>query len=155
MIISHDLGTTGDKATLVSNDGEVLAAVTSLYGTDFGPRGKAEQNAEDWWDALCAATRELIAQASVSAADIEVVSFSGQMMGAVLLDSAGTPVRPAIIWADTRSVAQSSSLVDRVGMAAGYAITGHRLNPTYSLSKIMWLRDQEPDVFARARTVVL
>ena len=53
MIISHDLGTTGDKATLVSNDGEVLAAVTSAYGTDFGPRGKAEQDPEDWWTALC------------------------------------------------------------------------------------------------------
>ena len=155
MIISHDLGTTGDKATLVSNDGEVLAAVTSSYGTDFGPRGKAEQDPEDWWTALCAATQDLLRQASVRAEDIEVVSFSGQMMGAVLLDQAGAPVRPAIIWADTRSVAQTATLVDRVGMAEGYKITGHRLNPTYSLSKIMWVRDQEPEVFARARTVVL
>ena len=89
------------------------------------------------------------------AEDIEVVSFSGQMMGAVLLDRSGAPVRPAIIWADTRSVAQAATLVERVGMAEGYKITGHRLNPTYSLSKIMWVRDQEPEVFARARTVVL
>ena len=155
MIISHDLGTTGDKATLVSNDGEVLAAVTSAYGTDFGPRGKAEQDPEDWWTALCAATQDLLRQASVRAEDIEVVSFSGQMMGAVLLDRSGAPVRPAIIWADTRSVAQTGTLVERVGMAEGYKITGHRLNPTYSLSKIMWVRDQEPEVFARARTVVL
>ncbi len=155
MIISHDLGTTGDKATLVSNDGEVLAAVTSAYGTDFGPRGKAEQDPEDWWTALCAATRELLGRASVRAEDVEVVSFSGQMMGAVLLDRSGAPVRPAIIWADTRSVAQTATLVDRVGMAEGYKITGHRLNPTYSLSKIMWVRDQEPEVFSRARTVVL
>jgi len=155
MIISHDLGTTGDKATLVSNDGEVLAAVTSSYGTDFGPRGKAEQNAVDWWDAVCTATRELLDRTSVPAEDIEVVSFSGQMMGAVLLDAAGAPVRPAIIWADTRSVAQTATLVDRVGMAAGYKITGHRLNPTYSLSKIMWVRDEEPEAFGRTTTVVL
>jgi xylulokinase len=155
VIISHDLGTTGDKATLVSNDGEVLAAVTSAYGTDFGPRGKAEQDPEDWWTAVRAATHELLGRASVRASDIEVVSFSGQMMGAVLLDRTGAPVRPAIIWADTRSVTQTARLVDRVGMAEGYKITGHRLNPTYSLSKIMWVRDQEPEVFARATTVVL
>ena len=155
MIISHDLGTTGNKATLVSNEGEVLAAVTSSYGTDFGPRGKAEQDAEDWWTALCTATRELLGRASTPASDIEVVSFSGQMMGAVLLDDVGAPVRPAIIWADTRSVAQTQQLVDRIGMAAGYRITGHRLNPTYSMTKVMWVRDSEPAAFSRARTMVL
>ena len=94
MIISHDLGTTGNKATLVSNEGQVVAAVTSTYGTDFGPRGRAEQDAGDWWDAVCRATRDLLAQASVAPPDVEVVSFSGQMMGAVLLDGEGTPARP-------------------------------------------------------------
>jgi len=155
MIISHDLGTTGNKATLVSNDGRVIAAVTAAYGTDFGPRGKAEQEPAVWWDGVCRATRDLLAQAALPASDVEVVSFSGQMMGAVLLDGAGAPVRPAIIWADTRSVTQTAVLVERVGMQRGYAITGHRLNPTYSLSKIMWVRDQEPEAFRRARTVVL
>src|SRR3954451_8720718 len=155
MIISHDLGTTGDKATLVSNEGAVLAACTSTYPTDFGPRGKAEQDPEAWWTAVCSTTQRLLAEAELRPDDVEVVSFSGQMMGAVLLDEAGAPVRPAVIWADTRSVAQTATLVDRVGMAEGYKITGHRLNPTYSLSKIMWVRDQEPEAFDRARTVVL
>jgi xylulokinase len=155
VIIAHDLGTTGNKATLVSDDGEVLAAVTSSYGTDFGARGKAEQDPEDWWTALCTATQDLLRQGSLRPDDVEVVSFSGQMMGAVLLDGSGSPVRPAIIWADTRSVDQTATLVDRVGMAEGYRITGHRLNPTYSLSKVMWVRDTEPDVFSRARTLLL
>ena len=155
MIVSHDLGTTGDKATLVSDDGVVLAAVTSAYATSFGPQGKAEQDPEAWWTAVCAATRELLVRAGADPVDVEVVSFSGQMMGAVLLDGVGLPTRPAIIWADTRSTAQSAVLVDRVGMDRGYAITGHRLNPTYSLSKIMWVRDHEPESFARTQTVVL
>ena len=155
MIISHDLGTTGDKATLVSDAGEVVAACTSGYVTDFGPRGKAEQDPDAWWRAVCLATRRLLDQAEVSPAEVEVVAFSGQMMGAVLLDPAGVPVRPAIIWADTRSVAQSAALVQRVGMEQGYAITGHRLNPTYTLSKIMWVREQEPEVYGRVSTVLL
>ena len=154
MIISHDLGTTGDKATLIDATGRVVAACTAAYGTDFGPRGKAEQDAEAWWDALCRATRDLIGQQNLDPGRIEAVSFSGQMMGALLLDGAGAPVRPAIIWADTRSTAQAAQLVARVGMERGYAITGHRLNPTYSLSKIMWVREHEPEIFDRARIVL-
>jgi xylulokinase len=154
VIISHDLGTTGDKATLVDAAGKVVAACTAGYATDFGPGGKAEQDADAWWDALCRATRDLITREHLDPGRVEAVSFSGQMMGALLLDGTGAPVRPAIIWADTRSTAQAATLVERFGMERGYATTGHRLNPTYSLSKIMWVRDQQPEVFERARTVV-
>ena len=155
MIISHDLGTTGDKATLVDAEGRVVAAVTARYDTDFGPRGKAEQDPDAWWRALGTATRQLLEQAPVEAGQIAGVSFSGQMMGAVLVDGAGAPVRPAIIWADTRSTAQTEALLERVDMETGYRITGHRLNPTYSLTKVMWVRDNEPDAFARARHLLL
>ena len=154
MIVSHDLGTTGDKATLVDADGRVVASVTAGYGTDFGPRGRAEQDPEAWWQALCLATHQLLDAVPGAAERVEGVSFSGQMMGAVLLDAAGAPVRPAIIWADTRSTAQTQQLVDRIGMEAGYRTTGHRLNPTYSLSKVMWVRENEPEAFGRARHVV-
>jgi len=154
VIISHDLGTTGNKATLVDREGRVVSAVTVAYGTDFGRGGKAEQNPMDWWAALCKATRALLEKAGTAADDIDAISFSGQMMGVVPLDKHGEPLRPAIIWADTRSTAESDFLVDRIGMDVGYRITGHRLNPTYSLSKIMWLRANEQDNFARIATVL-
>jgi len=154
MIISHDLGTTGNKATLVDETGVVVASVTVTYDTDFAHGGKAEQDPAEWWRALCEATHTLL-DANPSARErVAAVSFSGQMMGAVLLTGTGEPVRPAIIWADTRSTAQADQLVERVGMERGYAITGHRLNATYSLSKVMWVRDNEPDTFARTRHVM-
>ena len=155
MIIAHDLGTTGNKATLVDTDGRLLASVTVPYPVDFGPGGRAEQDAEDWWGAVCRATSELLERTGRAATDVEVVSFSGQMMGAVLVDEANDPLRPAIIWADTRSTAQTERLVERVGMDRAYAITGHRLNATYTLPKIAWLRENEPAVFARAAAVLL
>jgi xylulokinase len=155
MIISHDLGTTGDKATLVDTDGRVVAADTARYGTDFGARGMAEQDPEAWWQALCEASCRLIQSVPRAREKIAGVCFSGQMMGAVLLDNKGQPVRPAIIWADTRSTEQTNQLIERIGMETAYRITGHRLNPTYSLEKIMWVRDNEPDVFARTTHVVL
>ena len=95
MLIAHDLGTTGNKATLVDNSGTMLASKTIAYGADWGTDGKAEQNAHDWWDAVCRAIRELLAETNTPAAEIEGISFSGQMMGAVPLDAAGEPVRPA------------------------------------------------------------
>lgn len=155
MIISHDLGTTGDKATLVGADGQVITAVTVSYDADFGPRGKAEQDPEAWWQAVCSASRQLVDRVPEAATGVEGISFSGQMMGAVLLDGAARPVRPAIIWADTRSTEQTDRMIERIGMEKAYAITGHRLNPTYSLTKVMWVRDHEPEAFAATRHVVL
>jgi xylulokinase len=155
MILAHDFGTTGDKASLYSNAGELLAATTVEYPTDYGPRGRVEQDPERWWSAVAEATRTLLQKARADASAVECVSFSGQMMGAVFLDGEGRPLRPAIIWADTRSQRQTERLVERVGMERCYRITGHRLNPTYSLEKVMWVRDNEPEVFSRTRAVLL
>lgn len=149
MIISHDLGTTGNKATLVSGAGELVASVTMRYGADFGLDGRAEQHPLDWWQAMCQANVALIERTGILPRNIQAISFSGQMMGVVPIDGQGDVVRPAMIWADTRSQRQAQVLIERVGMKRGYAITGHRLNPTYSLPKLMWLRDNEPDAFAR------
>lgn len=154
MIIAHDLGTTGDKATLVSVDGQILATVTETYGVHFGTGGVAEQSPHDWWNAVARATRRLLESSATAPSDIEAVSFSGQMMGVVAVDRHDEPVRPAIIWADTRAQRQTAQLVERVGMERAYAITGHRLNPTYSLPKLMWMRDEEPDLFAQTTCVL-
>lgn len=154
MIVAHDLGTSGDKAVLCDDDGVILASVTASYPADFGNDGRAEQDPGAWWDAFCRANRSLLAQTGSRPTDVDAVSFSGQMMGVVPLDSSGQPVRPAIIWADTRSDAQCRTLTERIGLEAAYRTVGHRLNPTYSLSKIMWLRDTEPDTFDRVRTVI-
>ncbi|WP_241489319.1 xylulokinase [Leucobacter celer] len=151
LVLAHDLGTTGDKATLVAPDGTVVASVTAAYPVDFGPDGKAEQHPDDWWAAFCEANHRLLGEHSIDPSRIAAVSFSGQMMGAVLLDADDRPARPGIIWADTRAKAQCARLVERVGMEQTYRITGHRANPTYSLSKLMWVRDTEPEVFARSR----
>lgn len=154
MILAHDIGTTGDKASLVTDEGAIVAAVTAAYPTDFGPGGKAEQNPADWWDAVGRASREILERENIRPEHVSCISFSGQMMGVVALDGAGEPLRPAIIWADTRSHRQCRRLVERVGMQRGYRISGHRLNPTYSLTKVLWLRDNEPEAFDRIAHVV-
>lgn len=151
MIIAHDLGTTGDKASLHHDDGRLVTSVTVPYPARFAAGGIAEQDPADWWHAVIKATRELLSRSAVAPEAVSGLVVSGQMMGAVLLDAHGEPVRPAIIWADTRSGAQTRALEDRLGAAHAYQVLGHRLNPTYSVEKIMWVRDSEPDVWARVR----
>ena len=153
MIIAHDLGTTGNKASLHYPDGRLVAATTISYPAHFGHGGIAEQDPNEWWNAVVAATRALLEKAEVPAGRVAGMVVSGQMMGAVLLDASGNPVRPAIIWADTRASAQQEELSAALGDEAAYRILGHRLNPTYSLEKVMWVRDHEPEVFERTRHV--
>ncbi|MGY1550467.1 xylulokinase [Microbacterium sp. A588] len=151
MIIAHDLGTTGNKASLHHDDGRLVAATTVSYPAHFAAGGIAEQNPQDWWDAVVSATRELLARTDTAATDVQGLVVSGQMMGAVLLDGEGTPVRPAIIWADTRASKQQRELEQTLGAEHAYTVLGHRLNPTYSVEKVMWVRDNEPEVWARVR----
>jgi xylulokinase len=153
MLLAHDLGTTGDKASLHDDDGRLLAACTAAYDTDYGPGGRVEQDPHDWWEAFCAATRQLLQETGTAASAVSAVSFSGQMMGATLLDADHEPVRPSLIWADTRSGRQAAEVAAKVGEDEAYRILGHRLNPTYTLTKTMWVRDHEPEVFARVRHV--
>lgn len=155
MIIAHDLGTTGDKASLHTEDGRLVAAVTARYDTDFRAGGVAEQNPEDWWTAVGEATHTLLARTRTPADRVKAIGFSGQMMGAVLVDREYRPVRPALIWADHRSTEQADELVTRLGAQDSYQLLGHRLHPTYSLTKVMWVRDHEPRTFAEVRHVCL
>lgn len=153
MIVAHDLGTSGNKASLHDDTGRTVAAVTVDYGTRFAAGGVVEQDPEDWWEAVGEATRRLLDETATPASEVHGVGLSGQMMGAVFLDGAHRPVRPAMIWADHRSTRQADHLLDAVGQAAAYRELGHRIHPTYTLAKIMWVREHEPDVWARTRHV--
>ncbi|MGD8683958.1 MAG: xylulokinase [Chloroflexota bacterium] len=154
LIIAHDLGTSGDKASLHAADGRLLAAHTAHYPVDFGPGGKAEQDPADWWAGVCEATRALLAETATDPADVACVAMSGQMMGAVLVDAQGDAVRPAVIWADTRAQAETRALAAAVGAERGYRLLGHRLDPTCSLPKMMWLREHDAEAWARTSVVL-
>jgi xylulokinase len=153
VIIAHDLGTTGNKASLHEDDGRLVAAVTVGYQTRYAAGGVAEQDPHEWWRAICAATHQLLSTTNTRAERVAAVGFSGQMMGAVFLDSHLEPVRPAVIWADHRSGAQAARIAQSVSIEEAYRITGHQLSPTYSLTKIAWVRENEPEAYARTRIV--
>jgi len=149
-ILSHDLGTTGDKATLFSREGELVASTFTPYETFYPRAGWAEQDPRSYWEAFCRSTGSLLDKTKVKPSDIAVVSFSGQMMAALPVDGKGDALRNSLIWADLRSTKQAEELANRIGEDRVYRLTGHRLSASYSATKIMWIRDHEPDVYTAA-----
>ncbi len=146
-IIAHDLGTSGNKATLFSEEGQLMGSTVYAYDCHYFNDNWAEQNPEDWWKAVCDTTRGLIAKTGIDKKDVAAVSFSGQMMGCLCVDKDGNPLRPSIIWADQRSIAQQNAIAERISLSDYYHIAGHRNAASYGLQKLMWVRDNEPEIY--------
>ncbi len=150
-ILAHDLGTTGDKATLFDEQGRVAASAFSGYASTYPRPNWVEQDPQDWWRAVYASTRQLLAESGIRPGQVAGVSFSEQMQGCVAVDRQVHPLRSAIIWADTRAVNETQALLERAGgKEAFYRITGHRPSPSYSGEKIMWLRQHQPVIYRQA-----
>lgn len=144
-LLAHDLGTSGDKATLFRTDGKLVKSVIYEYPTHFFNSTWAEQDPEDWWKAVCANNHELLKD--LGDAKVAGMAFSGQMMGCVVVDRQGKALRDAIIWADQRSREQEAFIREKMDEQEFYRITGHRISASYSIEKLMWIRDNEPEIF--------
>lgn len=149
-LLAHDLGTSGNKAVLFDAGGGLVASVFRPYPTLYPREGWVEQRPDDWWIAVCGATRSLLEISAVRSADVLCVSFSAQMMGCLLVGRDGSPLRNTMIWADSRAQRQEAGMIARAGMKRGYHITGHRLSASYSAAKLLWVRDEEPEVYQAA-----
>jgi xylulokinase len=153
-LLAHDLGTTGNKATLFDENGSLVASALETYPTYYDRPGWVEQDPESWWAAVCKASAVVMEQAGITKSSVAAMSFSGHMMGCVPVDESGVALRRAIIWADTRSSDQVDVLLRAMTPKEIYRITGTRPNPNYTLEKIMWIRDHEPDVYDKTRYVL-
>ena len=146
-LLAHDLGTSGNKATLFSTEGQLIASCTYNYDVYYSNNNWAERNPNDWWQAVIATTKTLIK--NINPKDILAVSFSGQMMGCVCVDKKQEPLRNAIIWADMRATKQTQQIAKQISPQRFYEITGHRLSPSYGGQKLMWIKDNEPHIYAK------
>lgn len=146
-LIAHDLGTSGDKATLFSVNGKLIKNVMCAYDTRFFNSTWAEQNPLDWWNAFCLANHQLLE--NVDKRQVAGIAFSGQMMGCVVVDHKGTVLRPAIIWADQRSIQEEQNIRGKIKEWEFYQITGHRISSAYSIEKLMWIKNNEPEIYKK------
>lgn len=153
--VGIDVGTSGTKAVLIGSDGQLEATSSHTYPLHIPRPLWSEQDPADWWEATCAAIRSVIDQSGVNVTEIGAVGLTGQMHGLVLLDSADSVIRPAILWNDQRTARQCAAITEKVGRDEVLRRLGNPVLPGFTAPKIMWVRDEEPDAYARAERVLL
>ena len=155
-VAAFDLGTGGIKGAVFDAGGVCLAEHVVSYKTLFPAPSRHEQRPQDWWQAFLDCFGALLARPEVDAPQIAAIAFSGHSLGCIPLDENGAPLQDAVpIWSDGRAGAQADAFFTRFDQDRWYRTTGNGFPaPLYTLFKIMWLRDEAPEVFARARTII-
>ncbi len=151
-----DIGTSGTKTIAIDEAGQILASASAEYPCDYPRPGWSEQDPDLWWSATVATVREVLAKAHLKPGDVKGVGLSGQMHGSVFLDADGRVLRKALLWNDQRTAAECAEIERRAGgrealvrMVANPALTG------FTAPKILWLRNHEPETYAKVRQILL
>ena len=153
MYLGIDLGTSALKAVLLAEDGHIVAQQSAPLEVSRPHPQWSEQSPADWWRALSIALTELARSHASAMRAVRAIGLSGQMHGAVLLDVAGDVLRPAILWNDGRSEPQCAELAERVPRLA--QIAGNLAMPGFTAPKLLWVRDHQPQIFAKVAKVLL
>lgn len=149
-----DVGTGGTRAVVINPDGSVVASARAEHVPFVSTRpGWAEQDPQDWWRATITVVREVLSK--LDADQIKAVGFSGQMHGLVLLDQNNDVLRPAIIWCDQRTDSQCNSLTEMIGAGRLIELTCNPALTGFTLPKMLWVREWEPEIWQKLRTVLL
>ncbi len=149
LILSFDLGTGGNKASLYDVEGRCLASAFVPYATFYPRVGWHEQKPEDWWNAVVESTRQLLATSGVSKENISCLGISGHSLGAVPIDPSGNLLREYTpIWSDIRAEQQVAEYFKNIDPEHWYLTTGNGFPAAcYTVFKVMWYRDNEPDTW--------
>ncbi|MBU1880056.1 MAG: xylulokinase, partial [Chloroflexi bacterium] len=153
--VGIDASTTATKALLIRADGQVVAVASSEYTYETPQPLWSEQHPDLWWRGTIESIRQVLAQSGVDPADVKGVGLTGQMHGLVLLDVAGEVLRPAILWNDQRTAAKCDEIRQRLSRERLIQITGNDALTGFTAPKVLWVRNHEPQVFARARHILL
>ncbi|BFT31439.1 xylulokinase [Alteromonas sp. D210916BOD_24] len=151
MYIGIDLGTSGVKTIVTDESGKVVASASAPLTVSMPKPLWSEQQPEDWWQATCETLDQLASQMSLE--QVKSIGLAGQMHGATLLDRHGNVLRPAILWNDGRSAKQCSDIEKTVSNAR--SITGNIVMPGFTAPKLLWVKDNEPDIYQQIAKVLL
>jgi xylulokinase len=146
-----DVGTSAVKGVALDEAGDVLGVAEASYPLSTPRPGWAEQDPEDWWRAA----QEVLTRLQAAAGAPAGIGLSGQMHGLVTLDASERLLRPAMLWNDQRTAAECAQIEAALGLERLIELTGNRALPSFTAPKLLWLRNHEPDVYARIAHVLL
>lgn len=150
-----DVSTTGSKAIVMDQEGEIRAVASSPHTLQTPKPLWSEQDPRQWWEATKTSLHQVLGQAGLDGSDITAIGLTGQMHGLVLLDEAGNVLRPAILWNDQRTQSECDEIHDRIGKERFIQITGNVALTGFTAPKLLWVQENEPEVYARVAHVLL
>lgn len=154
-LLGIDIGTSGTKSVLFDENGHSVASATKEYPMYQPQNGWAEQEPEDWWDAVQETCQAIIKNSGIPASEIKGIGLSGQMHGLVMLDENGKVLRPSIIWCDQRTAKECEEITEKVGAKRLLDITANPALTGFTASKILWVRNHEPELYQQCRHILL
>lgn len=152
-LLGLDIGTSSAKAVLIDPTGKVVRTCAPAYEFKTPKPLWAESDPADWWRATIAACKEMVS--CVGAKNIAAVGLTGQMHGLVMLDKSGRVLRPCIMWNDQRTAAQCASITKTIGAEKVLALTGNPVLPGFTAPKVVWVRENEPEVYSSCAKILL
>jgi xylulokinase len=155
LFLGIDVGTGGTRAVLVDAQGRVVASASADHAPIHSPQiGWAEQHPDDWWRATREAIAGVMAAAELAGSEIHAIGLTGQMHGCVMLGEHGEVLRPALIWCDQRTQHECDWLEATLGRDRLIQLTSNPALPNFTLTKLLWVRTHQPEIFARIRHVL-
>jgi len=154
--IGIDVGTTATRALVLAAGGAVVGAASSAYSLSAPRPGWSQQNPPHWWRATRRAVQQALRYSGVNGRGISGIGLTGQMHGLVVTDAAGKPLRPSIIWNDQRTAEQARQIERRVGGRRKLiSLVGNPAMTSFTLTKLLWVREHEPRIYERIRHLLL
>ena len=148
-LIGIDIGTSACKVAIFERSGSVVAAASGDYPVYYPEEGWAEQNPEEWWDAVCRAVRKVIVNSGIQAEQIAGIGIDGQSWSAIAVDKAGNVLTNTPIWMDTRAQSICDRLNQEIGADNIFQVVGNSLQPSYTTAKILWYKENLPEIYGK------
>ncbi|MBE6966516.1 MAG: xylulokinase, partial [Ruminococcaceae bacterium] len=152
-LLGIDFGGGASKATLLCENGEIVATSTTEYPTHYPKPGYAEQNPDDWVKATCKNISNVLRKSGINAADIACISLDAATHTAVIMDEDFNVIRPAIYWTDTRSINEVNYLKENFGEVIEKQVL-HKPDTIWSLPELLWIKNNEPENWAKVRKIL-
>ena len=151
-IISHDIGTSSDKAVLVDFNGNIVTTVAEPYPTYYPAPAHVEQDPNDYWKAVCITSKAVVAKAGIKPEDVKGIVFSTQAQGVIPVDKDGNNLMNNITWVDGRAEEQAQKIMNRLGGTKVFTmIVGTPIMGKDCVAKIAWVKEKRPEVYAKTK----
>lgn len=153
-LLGIDIGTSACKVAVFTKDGQVSAAAAGDYPVYYPKEGWAEQNPEEWWDAVCTAIRKALEKGKIRPEEIAGVGIDGQSWSAIAIDKEGKVLTNTPIWMDTRAQSVCDRLNEEIGEDAIFQVAGNSLQPSYTTAKIIWYKENMPEIYEKTDKIL-